>query len=65
MSNRSAILDALRSAEHELISLSGLTATDRPDLPISQHSAWVVDPAATLKKVQAAISLLCDSGSEV
>lgn len=59
----SLILDALRDAEHELVTLSGLVATDRPDLPLSPETSWVIETAPTLAKVQAAISRLSDSDS--
>lgn len=57
------ILDALISAEFELTVSAGLIATDRPDLPLSANTSWIIDPAETLTKLRLAIKSLSDTCS--
>lgn len=58
------VLNALRAAEHELIALTGLRATDRPDLPLTEETSFTLDPKEVLAQVQAAIRQLSGSESE-
>jgi len=56
-------IDAIRTARHDLATLNGLVATDRPDL-WSRELAWVIDTREALAQLDAVLSLLCESDNE-
>ena len=49
------ILQTLLTAQHDLGFLTGCTATDMPDLPLSAETSWVIDADKLLKSIDEAI----------
>lgn len=56
------VRQALEAARHELTTLHGLMATDRPDL-WDQDLAWDIDTRKTLALLNAALNALAGSDS--
>ena len=52
------VKNALCKAEYEMTTTNGLIATDRPDLPLTDDTSWMIDYSETLKAVNEAISIL-------
>ena len=56
--NAVLILEALRAAHHELTLLHNCTATDLKRGSVSAGTAWRVDAAATLAKLERAMEAM-------
>lgn len=53
--NGERVQQLLEEIYHELVSLDGLVATDRPDLPLKDDTSWKLDMTKLLKKCEEAM----------